>query len=57
MSQEKSLQKLAYLVIDDFPSARKSVRGMLVQLGVNTIFEAGNASQAKRVTPVRPSGC
>lgn len=54
MSQDQSLQKLAYLVIDDFPSARKQVRGMLVQMGVNTIFEAGNASQAKRVLKDQP---
>ncbi|MEX0584739.1 MAG: response regulator, partial [Natronospirillum sp.] len=43
------LHKMTYLIVDDFPSARKSVRGMLGQLGVENIFEAGTAAQVKKL--------
>ncbi len=45
----KPLYKMSYLILDDFPSARKSVRSMLTQLGVENIREAGTAAQAKKL--------
>ncbi|MCH8550900.1 MAG: response regulator [Natronospirillum sp.] len=45
----KPLYKMTFLVVDDFPSARKSVRTMLTQLGIENIFEAANAVQAKKL--------
>lgn len=47
--KQKPLYRMSFLVVDDFPSARKSVRTMLNQLGVESIFEAPNAAQAKKL--------
>lgn len=38
--------KLAFLVIDDFDNVRKSIKGMLAQLGVQKIVEARDATEA-----------
>lgn len=54
MSDIKPLHKMSYLVVDDFPSARKSIRSMLGQLGVENVFEAGTAIQAKKILKDRP---
>lgn len=40
---------MSFLVVDDFPSARKQVRSMLVQMGVTNYFEAAHAGQAKKL--------
>ncbi len=43
-----NLAKLSFLVVDDFDNVRKSIKGMLTQLGVQKIIEARDANEAFR---------